>query len=114
MVGIGVVVSLEMMCCAHFLFYSNQLKEQEPQYLASELERLAVIEAVKHFKVHLCNCPFDEYTDYRALTGLLEFTHLNHKLWKWAIFLKEFVFSTIDQERKIRWLTLQKGMADIW
>lgn len=80
-VGIGgvlCVVRNDVQCPVSF--YSRQLQERETRYSASELECLAVVETVKHFEVHLCDHPFDVFTDHKALTSLLNSTHLNKKL----------------------------------
>ena len=68
-------------------FYSRQLRNAETHYSATELECLAVVEAVRHFEVHLHGQPFNVETDHRALELLLSSRVLNHKLTRWALFL---------------------------
>ena len=71
-------------------FHSRQLRERERSYAASELEGLAVVEAVKQFEVHLFGRPFTVITDHRALTHWFCSTVLNAKLWRWALYLQQF------------------------
>ena len=66
-------------------FYSRQLRDAETRYSATELECLAVVEAVGHFELHLHGRPFKVETDHRALELLL--SSLNRKLTRWALFL---------------------------
>ena len=63
-------------------FHSRQLRERETKYSASELEGLAVVEAIKHFEVHLFGKSFKVVTDHNALTRLFCSTVLNVKLWR--------------------------------
>ena len=74
-------------------FFSRQLQEREQRYSASELECLAVVDAIQHFEVHLCDKPFTVFTDHKALTNLLTSTHLNRKLWRWALYVQQFCIS---------------------
>ena len=76
-------------------FHSRQLRERETKYSASELEGVAVVEAIKHFEVHLFGKSFKVVTDHNALTHLFCSTVLNAKLWRWALFLQQFDISFI-------------------
>jgi len=61
-------------------FYSRQTRGPERRYLASELEALAVVEAVKHFSPYLYGRPFTVFTDHKPLCHLLTSYHLNGRL----------------------------------
>ncbi len=71
-------------------FYSRQTKPREEKFSASELECLALVETVDHFKSYLIGRRFKAFTDHRALKGLLSSTSLNSRLWRWVIKLMEF------------------------
>ena len=46
-----------------------------------------MVEAIKHFEIHLFGQKFKVVTDHSALTRLFCSTVLNAKLWRWALFL---------------------------
>ena len=71
-------------------FYSRQLKDAETRYPATEIECLAVVEAVRHFEVYLHGRPFQMETDHKALESLLSSKMLNRRLTRLAPFLLEF------------------------
>ena len=71
-------------------FWSRQLKDSETRYSASELECLAVVDAVHHFEVYLHGRTFKIETDHKALEALLSSKVLNRKLMRWALYLQEF------------------------
>ena len=48
----------------------GKLKPREMKYSATELEGLAVVNAVQHFDVYLVTHPFVVVTDHRALVFL--------------------------------------------
>ena len=68
-------------------FHSRQLRDREKNYSASELEGLAVIEAIRHFEIYLFGSEFTVVTDHKAITHLFSSTVLNAKLWRWALYL---------------------------
>ena len=71
-------------------FFSRQLLDRESRYSATELECLAVVEALRHLEVHLLGGRFVIHPDHKALTGLMKSTLLNRRLWRWALFLQDF------------------------
>ena len=68
-------------------FYSRQLKDAETRYPATEIECLAVVEAVRHFEVYLHGRPFQMETDHKALESLLSSKMLNRRLTRLSTFL---------------------------
>ena len=48
-------------------YFSRQLLPRETRYATAEQECLAVVEAVKHFRVYLTGVPFRVQTDHRCL-----------------------------------------------
>ena len=95
-VGIGAVLSaLREEGEAPIAFFSRKLVERERRYSATELEGLAVVEAVGHFEVYLITHPFTIETDHRALSFLNSAHHQNGRLARWAIRLQPFSFKIV-------------------
>ena len=69
-------------------FYSRQLKDAETRYSATEIECLAVVEAVRHFEVYLNGRPFRVEMDHKALD--ISSKVLNRRLMRRVLFLQEF------------------------
>ena len=77
-------------CDMPVAFHSRQLRDREKCYSASEMEGLAIVEAIRHFEVYLFGSEFTVVTDHKALTHLFSSTVLNAKLWRWALYLQQF------------------------
>ena len=71
-------------------FYSHQLLDRESRYTATELDCLAVVEGVRHHEVYLQGQKFVTQTDHKSLQSLMTSTHLNRRLWRWAMYLLDF------------------------
>jgi len=71
-------------------YYSRQLTEREQNYTATEIEMLAVVEAVKHFAIYLLGKPFKLLTDHRALVHLEKMKNTNPRLMRWSLALQQF------------------------
>ena len=74
-------------------FFSRQLKDRETRYTATEIECLAVVEALRHFGVYLIGRHFVLETDHQALSGLLSPRCSNKRLNRWALQLQEHDFT---------------------
>ena len=80
--GIGSVLCVTRESCElPVAFHSRQLHARERNYSASELEGLAVVEAIRHFEIYLFGAAFTVVTDHKALTHLFSSSVLNAKLW---------------------------------
>ena len=66
-------------------FHSRQLRGAERRYSVTELEALAVCEAIKHFSHFLYSASFTVLTDHKPLTSLLISKNLNHRLQSMAL-----------------------------
>ena len=92
--GIGAVLSVvregQELPVAYF---SRKLKQRETNYSATELEGLAVVNAVQHFGVYLVAQQFTVITDHRALVFLNTARHANGRLARWALALQPYSFS---------------------
>ena len=93
-VGLGAVLSVqrgeEELPVA---FHSRKLQPREQKYSASEMECLAVVDAVKHFGSYLIPQSFVVETDHRALTYLMSANHHNGRLARWALLLQPYTFT---------------------
>ena len=74
-------------------YFSRKLKSPEKHYSATELECLAVVQAIDHFAAYLIGRPFTVETDHRALQYLLSSRHLNSRLTRWALKLQSYSFN---------------------
>ena len=74
-------------------FHSRKLQPREQRYSASELECLAVVEAVTHFGCYLIPQSFVVETDHKALTYLMSANHHNGRLARWALLLQPYTFT---------------------
>ena len=93
-VGLGAVLSvLREEKELPVAFFSRKLLPRERRYAATELEGLAVVEAVLHFSVYLITHPFTVETDHRALVFLNTSSHSNGRLARWAMKLQPYMFT---------------------
>jgi transposase InsO family protein len=77
-------------------YYSKRLNPTQENYSASELECLAVVEAVEHFDNYL-HQPFKIITDHSALKWLLNFKNPKSRLFRWSIRLSTKNFEIIHR-----------------
>ncbi|KAI5152822.1 hypothetical protein ENBRE01_3035 [Enteropsectra breve] len=73
-------------------FYSKSLTEAQQKYSATQLELLAIIETLRHFKPYLLYKKFIIRTDHQALTALKHTKNLNSMLFRRSLFFSEFNF----------------------
>ena len=71
--------------------YSRQTRGPERLYSASELEVLAVVEAINHFTPYLYGKEFVVYMDHRPLCSLLTSEHLNGRLKRFSMKLQPWM-----------------------
>ena len=70
-IGIGAVLSQDIDGTDKpIAYYSRRLKPAEAMYSVTEQECLAIVEAVRHFRVYLSGRPFTVVTDHRSLLYL--------------------------------------------
>jgi len=77
-------------------YYSKRLNSTQENYSASELECLAVVEAIEHFDNYL-HKPFKVITDHSALKWLLNFKDTKSRLFRWSIRLSTKNFEIIHR-----------------
>ena len=74
-------------------YYSRKLQPRETRYSATELEGLAVVDAVLHYDAYLVTHPFVIETDHCALQFLNTAQHANGRIARWALRLQPYTFS---------------------
>ena len=65
------------------------LAHESSNYGISEMEALAVVWAVKHFRNYLYGHNFQVFTNHEAMTSLLNIPHPSGKLARWGLVLQE-------------------------
>lgn len=75
----------------HPIYYmSKKTTPAEKKYHSYYLEILAIVEAIKKFRVYLLGIRFKIITDCSALTMTLQKKDLPHRVARWALLLEEF------------------------
>ena len=70
-------------------YFSRSLLPHQKNYIATELECLAVVEAVEHFEVYL-HLPFTVITDHSALQWLLTLKKPKGRVYRWSVRLSTY------------------------
>ena len=70
-------------------FYSRKLTAVESRYAVTELEALAIIEAIRHFEIYLRGNSFVVETDHKALEFIQGMKRGSPKLMRWAALLQD-------------------------
>ena len=81
-------------------YASRLLKGAELHYTITEKECLAVIYAVKLFRVYVYGVEFDLVTDHIALSWLMKLRDATGRLMRWSLYLQEFDFVIKYREGK--------------
>ena len=71
------------------VFASRILQKHEKNYCSSELEALAVVWAVKHFRPYLYGHTCQLYTNHKAIKSLMNTPHPSGKLARWGLAIQE-------------------------
>lgn len=74
-------------------FMSKKTNDTERKYTSYELEVLAIIEALKKFRVYLLGLSFKIVTDCAAFTQTMSKKNVTPKIARWALMLQEFDFN---------------------
>lgn len=81
-------------------FFSKRTSEVEGRYHSFELEMLAIIYALRRFRVYLLSMPFKIVTDCNSLTLALKKKDINTRIARWVMELQDFDYSTEHREGK--------------
>ncbi|GFU92065.1 transposon Tf2-6 polyprotein [Trichonephila clavipes] len=72
---------------------SKKTSDHERKYTSFELEVLAVVEALKKFRIYVLGTSFKIITDCDALVKTLSKKELNPRIARWALYLQEFNYT---------------------
>ena len=81
-------------------YYSRKLNDAETRYTPTELECLAVVDAIKYFQIYLEGNQFKVVTDHSALQWLFNFQNTKRRLFHWSEHLSLFTFDVIHRPGK--------------
>ncbi|GFU77951.1 transposon Ty3-I Gag-Pol polyprotein [Trichonephila clavipes] len=78
-----------------FTLYSTCQKRHQTmnEYTSFELEVLAVVEALKKFRIYVLGTSFKIITDCDALVKTLSKKELNPRIARWVLYLQEFNYT---------------------
>ena len=71
-------------------YFSRKLSVAEKNYTVTELEALAIVESIKHFRYYLFGRHFTVFTDHAALQYLFKFKSNVPRIARWALLLTEY------------------------
>lgn len=81
-------------------YYSKRTSDAESRYHSYELETLAVVNAVKHFRSYLHGRKFRVVTDCNSLQSTRIKLDLKPRVHRWWAFLQGFDFDIVHREGK--------------
>ncbi|GFX18507.1 retrovirus-related Pol polyprotein from transposon 297 [Trichonephila clavipes] len=82
----------------HPIYYmSRKTSETERKYTSYELEVLAIIEALRKFKVYILRMPFKIITDCNAFTKTMSKKDLNTRIARWALNLQGYDYTILHR-----------------
>ena len=81
-------------------YASRTLKGREVHYGISEKECLAILWAVKYFRIYLYGTRFSIVTDHAALQWLMNMSDPTGRLMRWSIYLQIYEFEIIYRKGK--------------
>lgn len=74
-------------------FHSRQLRPYEQNYAVTELECLAIIDALDKFHYYIHGKPFTIHTDHAALVWLKKVKQLTGRLFRWSLKLSMYDYT---------------------
>ncbi|GFV48328.1 retrovirus-related Pol polyprotein from transposon 297 [Trichonephila clavipes] len=82
----------------HPIYYmSRKTSGTERKYTSYELEALAIIEALRKFKVYILGMPFKIITDCNAFTKTMSKKDLNTRIARWALNLQDYDYTILHR-----------------
>ncbi|EFA05054.2 Retrovirus-related Pol polyprotein from transposon 297-like Protein [Tribolium castaneum] len=93
-VGIGAaLLQVENGAAYPVAYYSRRTTDYESRYPAYDLETLAIVEAVEHFRVYLYGVHFTVFTDCNSVRATALKKNLHRRVAHWWMKLQDFDFS---------------------
>ena len=74
-------------------YYSRRTTDYEANYHSYDLETLAIVEAVEHFRVYLYGVSFTVFTDCNSVRATALKKHLHPRVARWWMRLQDFDFT---------------------
>lgn len=100
-IGYGAVLVQRKNGNSHVVaYYSKRTTAAESKYHSYELETLAVVNAVKHFRQYLHGRKFDVITDCSSLQSTRKKLDLTPRVHRWWAFLQGFDFDIVHRSGK--------------
>lgn len=78
-------------------YFSRRTTEVEARYHSFELETLAIVYAVRRFRIYLQDTPFVIVSDCCAVTQTLEKHDINARIARWSLELQNFDFKVMHR-----------------
>jgi len=102
-VGLGAVLTqLDDQQKEHVVAYASRtLNNAERNYAPTELECLAAVWAMEHFRTYLLHQPFDLITDHAALQWLFNKPDPPRKFMRWIVRIMEFPYNIRYRKGKL-------------
>ena len=71
-------------------YFSRKLLSYQRNYSTTELECLAILEAIEYWHYYLCGLKFNVVTDHQPLQGVVKMKRPNTRLFNWAMRLNQY------------------------
>lgn len=97
--GLGAILTQMFEDGEHSVSYgSRSLRGREPNYAATELECLAALFAITHFREFLEGYKFTLFTDHSSLLWLHKLKNPSGRLARWAVQLQQYDFDIVHKK----------------
>ena len=87
-------IGKEYVCC----YASRMLKDSERSFCITDKECLAVVWAIKYFRIYLYGVKFKVITDHKALITLKTNKDIDGRLARWSLYLQIYDFEIIHRK----------------
>lgn len=81
-------------------YHSRRTTPGESKYHSYELETLAMVNVIKHFRVYLLGVKFTVVTDCNAIKATAHKKHIVQRVARWWLYLQDFDFKVEYRKRK--------------